>query len=358
MKILQRYLTRELVLNTAFTFAVLASLIVMLVFSITTLKSGFATLRITTIFQIVGYLCIPRLDVIIPLSIFTATLWTYARARGDGELSAMRGCGVHLYHLFLPAALLGAVGTLALAFLQDEVMPGADYAQRRIGRQYLAESLEAMLAEDNRRIEDSKFICEWAESGKDAEGYRVLRDVVVTELRPSGPVITRAHEAIPRLQVARGQLELELKGFRRSDQLASEMLMVTLDLGALSDRGPPRRKVSHRSYEELLTRSQRDPELEERRENLAELHRRAATAFSVFLFALLGAPLGVVLRQSNRALCFGIGFLIVLILGYAPMFMGMGLARSGTLPVWLALWIGNSLIAIATLFTLGRALRG
>lgn len=357
MRIVQRYLLLDLLGNAALTLVALLAMLAMVLFSISTLKSGLADLDVHAILQIVLYLCVPSLVVVIPLAIMIACLTTYGRAAVTGELDAMRGAGIRLAHLLLPAAALGAAGTFALAWLGDTAIPQSHYRQMEVGQRLLLDNLGVVFQSPTRRIEDDNFVCRWEEVGRE-DGRIVLRDVMIAQLPEDGarPVVTRARRALPHFDARTRRLALELEGITHGDLLASESLTVELDLGAVVGDGPPSRRPENLAYEELITRARR-AELEVRRESLTELNRRAASSASALVFAIFAATLGIVLRLSNRAVVFGIGFVAVLLLGHAPTLIAASLSKAGSAGAVLPLWIGDWILTIGAVLLFLKALR-
>jgi LPS export ABC transporter permease LptG len=87
-----------------------------------------------------------------------------------------------------------------------------------------------------------------------------------------------------------------------------------------------------------------------------EIHRRLSLPFACLSFALLALPLGARPRRGGRAA----GFLITLLLicGYYLMFtIGAGLARQGSVPVWIGIWSPNLLTAVLGVVLLPRVER-
>ena len=358
MSILQRYLTAALVKNGLFTFAVLASIISMMVFSMVALRESLSFLTFKALLQVAGLLTSTQIQVLIPLTSLTATIWTYSHFQRSGELTAMRGAGVSLRNLILPGMLLGTLSMATLAALQDRVIPEANYSQRIIGKRFLAASIDRFLEDDRRAIQDARFKCRWSHVVHDESRHPSLMEFTVAELgdTPSSPpVFTRAERAEPWIDERDGSLVLELRDLTYDTIGASDSMRIALDLSAVSEESAPRRKIKHLRYDELFTRARRFRGRPAGHEALSELHGRAATAASALLFAVLGALLGVVYEMRNRAYVFVVGFLLVLGLNYAPGFVGHALSRNGAVPPGVAMWMGNILTFVFTLRILKRA---
>lgn len=65
-----------------------------------------------TISKILFYLGISFLPVILPMSLLFAVLLTYGRLSTDSEIVALKALGLNIYHLTLPAVILGSLVTL------------------------------------------------------------------------------------------------------------------------------------------------------------------------------------------------------------------------------------------------------
>lgn len=62
-----------------------------------------------------------------PMSVLLATLMAYSRLAGDSEMIALRGCGVSIYRLVLPAIVLSLVVTGIFFGFNEAVVPTSNY---------------------------------------------------------------------------------------------------------------------------------------------------------------------------------------------------------------------------------------
>lgn len=74
----------------------------------------------------------------LPVSVMLATLLTYGRLSSDSELIALRGCGISLYRIVLPAILLSTIATGMTFCISEFVVPAANYQATSI----LVESIQ------------------------------------------------------------------------------------------------------------------------------------------------------------------------------------------------------------------------
>ncbi|MFP4026381.1 MAG: LptF/LptG family permease [Candidatus Brocadiia bacterium] len=110
------------------------------------------------------------------------------------------------------------------------------------------------------------------------------------------------------------------------------------------------------SVENIMKEWQQKRRQAEEQKDLRELevrmHRRLALAVAVFMFGLLGMPLGVMTKHRSSMIAFGIGFAFMVIIFYPMLIVGQIAAETGTLPVAAAMWSGNAvtLFIIVLLF--------
>ena len=71
------------------------------------------------------------------------------------------------------------------------------------------------------------------------------------------------------------------------------------------------------------------------------IHKRLSQALAVFVFAMVGMPLGIMTRRRSIMVAVGISFAIVLFLFYPFLIVGQIAADNGVLPTPLAMWSGN-----------------
>ena len=75
----------------------------------------------------------------LPISVMLSTLLTYGRLSNDSELIALRGCGVSLYRLMVPALVVSLMMTGVTFVVSELVVPAANYRATAILVQYLQE---------------------------------------------------------------------------------------------------------------------------------------------------------------------------------------------------------------------------
>ncbi len=88
------------------------------------------------------------------------------------------------------------------------------------------------------------------------------------------------------------------------------------------------------------------------------IHKRLVQAASVFLFALIGIPLGILAGGRSVMTAFGLSFAIVLLVFYPFVIFGQVAAETGALPIAPAMWAGNVFVLIIGAVLTSRVMRG
>jgi lipopolysaccharide export LptBFGC system permease protein LptF len=93
------------------------------------------------------------------------------------------------------------------------------------------------------------------------------------------------------------------------------------------------------------------------RDVMLRIHKRLAQAFSIFVFALLGIPIGILAGGRNVMVAFGISFAIVLLVFYPLLIFGQVAAEANSVPVTPAIWAGDGLTFVIGLLLTARVVR-
>lgn len=112
MRVLTRYIGRNLLIATLFITGVLA-LVILLTQSLRFLDLVVSAGASSGLFFALSFLVLPRfLEIILPLGFAVAVLFTYQRLQSDSELVVMRATGASPTQLARPAVRLGLIGCL------------------------------------------------------------------------------------------------------------------------------------------------------------------------------------------------------------------------------------------------------
>ncbi|MDD9901180.1 MAG: LPS export ABC transporter permease LptF [Alphaproteobacteria bacterium] len=140
--LITRYLIRNLLIVTAFVVVTLTA-VIWLTQSLKLLEIVASSDAPPSLFLKLVILSLPRfLEIILPLSLVIAVLFTYNRLTVDNELIVMRACGINHLSLARPALVVAGVLTLILLSLTSYISPKSTgqliYLRETVKAQYSA----------------------------------------------------------------------------------------------------------------------------------------------------------------------------------------------------------------------------
>lgn len=293
----------------------------------------------------------------IPISVLTATLLAFGRLSSDNEITAMRATGINLYRISIPAIILGLLLSVLSLPLQDKIVPMAHYNARilikEVGLRYPAAYLEA--GTFIRGFKDYILFIYDIKYEKDRTIFKNIRIYQPQKDGPTRTVIAKRGELISlpdkntvKLRLIDGTSEepnpMNPKLFYKLN-FKTYYITLTLDDSTMEEKG---KKNKEMTFDELLKNAEElkkagiDPTPLIRR-----LHKRIASSFASLAFILIGIPLAITARRSEKSIGIGLAFGLATIYWLLLAF-GQVLATQDMLPIWLAMWFGN-----ITLVTIG-----
>ncbi len=357
MRILDRYIVREV-----FRHAFLGLVVFTFVFFVPQL------VRLTALFvrhtgsgaQIAElFLCIfPGVFAFTtPMAILIGVLLGLGRMSADSEIIALSALGIGRRRILVPVGILAVTGAIVTLAMTLWLTPLALKKLRSLEAELGASQLNFAVQP---RVFDERFPHEVLYVNDISASGTQWRGVFLAETGgENGSRLTLAESAIVIAAPKQGKLELHLKGgsthdFDRNDP---DHYSVTafgqsdwpIEVTGLIPAQQTRQiKNDERSVRELATEN--GPNWREAR---VELQRRFAFPAACFAFALIAVPIAAQPRRGGRAA--GSLIAVLLIAGYYLLLIfGSGLAREGTLPPIVGLWLANALLVICGLALLPR----
>lgn len=317
--------------------------------------------KLTTIAQIMTYLSTSFLPILFPMSLLFTVLLTYSRMSSDSEIVAFKAVGLNMLSIISPAFILSVL--IGLLSLQTSFHI-APWGNRQF--EVLVTKLGSM--KPGVAIKEGTF----SEGFFDLVVYANKVDSKTGRL--SGVFIYDEHDANTPITVIASEGRLSLDPDKPGH--SASLLLTNGSIHRTSEGRHT--KIDFENYsinlndpvtESFRNKSPPSLTIDELREQLAnpktqgeerltletEFHRRLAIAFACVLFALIGVGLGTVTNRRNVK---GGGAVIclALIVTYWIIYVtAEGMARKGTLPPFIAMWIANSVFSVAAIFSLRRA---
>jgi LPS export ABC transporter permease LptF/LPS export ABC transporter permease LptG len=357
MRILDRYIVREV-----FRHAFLGLVVFTFVFFVPQL------VRLTALFvrhtgsgaQIAElFLCIfpGVLAFTTPMAILIGVLLGLGRMSADSEIIALSALGIGRRRILVPVGVLATTGAIVTLAMTLWLAPLALKTLRSLEADLTASQINFAVQP---RVFDERFPHEVLYVNDISASGTQWRGVFIAETGgENGSRLTLAESAIVVAEPKYGKLELHLKGgtthdFDRDDP---DHYSVTafgqsdwpIEVTGLVPAQQARQiKNDERSVPELAAEAGPDW-----REARVELQRRFAFPAACFAFALIAVPIGAQPRRGGRAA--GSLIAVLLIAGYYLLLIfGSGLAREGTLPPVVGLWMANALLMVSGLALLPR----
>ncbi|MFH0880901.1 MAG: LptF/LptG family permease [Lentisphaerota bacterium] len=329
MRVLNKYLIHDFLLSfivtlLVFTFVMYIGAVIK---AIDLLSRGVSGLLIIKIFA----LNIPfTLTFAIPMSVLTTVLLLFGRLSFDGEITAMKACGLSMWQIVSPVVMVSILLSVFCFYINGFVMPDSHYARRKV---LVAADVEdpVNLLEEGRFVRDFPGLMVYV--GK--KGSREVSDVIVYELDGDGiKRNVRAKSGTVNYDQTNKVLEIDLKDVRidqpdqehpqdmsKSRYLYAKRYPVRLDFSELAGGGNVSKKAPDMDYFELIQAIrdvrrafpdvETDDLLKMRMKMMVDGNQRLAFAVSCFAFTLLGIPLG--LRSHRRESSIGVGISLLLV---------------------------------------------
>lgn len=345
MKILDRYLTRELL--GPFSFCVFGFTVVLLtglLFQLTDLIFVH-DVAVGTVARMLLYRIPATVVTTLPIATLFSTLLAVGRLVQDSEMTVMRGSGVAYPRLIVPILVLGLLISAGTYLASEYIVPPANTKFENTLRRIIF-SDGVPLVEENVFFHggDDRYFYIGEVDTKTHE----LKKILVYELSTNGfPNITTARTGIfhDRVWVLFDGVyqELDEDGFVQFESRFERMEIVTEQEGEVyfgNQRSVE--EMSRRELAEYIERFQRGGL--KVRSWVIEHHMRLALPMASFVFALFAAPLAL-MGKGGRA--FGIVLsLAILLVYYVAVSVARSLGINEVLPPLVSAWLVNTLFAV------------
>ncbi|KAF0244626.1 MAG: permease YjgP/YjgQ family [Planctomycetota bacterium] len=297
----------------------------------------------------------------IPASLLLAVTFTIGRLAADNELNAMRANGVHLFRVLAPGLLLGALLSLACAWLYEFGVPAALYSRRNI----LGRALEGLTASAGSAVRQVRLGKTFIRFKDFRDGAMIETDIFLVDPMGSKESI-RAREARLVLDEENARLILDLKDAMvtyhsngRGRDVQSDLMFdqLTRDID-VSDRFAKGRRLHDMPPGDLWEAMH--GRMTTRYGNRAlwtEFHRRISWSAAPLFFAIAAGPLAMLLRRGGRVAALA-AVVLPVFAAYFPLAIGgQRLADQQVVPPWAGVWAADAVLAAAGALTFRRFVR-
>lgn len=301
----------------------------------------------------------PALTFSVPVGVLVGVLLAVNRMSSDGEVIALRAAGVPSRRLLVPMLALASVATVAAAAATLWLTPLSIRETYRVLNRLLAEQITA---EIQPRVFEESFPNTILYVGDVVSGPVVRwRHVFLAETGPSGdagvseihPRITVATEAVAVADTQNNRIQLSMidgRSYAVGEDEQYNSYAFPRGERVLEARTPQKEQAKPFTWMDT------GPLVAEARNSVEariELHQRLALPLACLLLALLGVPLGVSTRAGGKSSAFVLT-VIVAFLYYMALISLIGMAKQERLPVELAVWGPNLVLAVLGLMLAAR----
>ncbi|MFL6583272.1 MAG: LptF/LptG family permease [Chthoniobacterales bacterium] len=321
MKLLDRYISRQLIVSVLFAIAVLSLVLVVgNIFRKLLPLLVNHDVPVEYLLTFIAYVLPFSLIFTIPWGLLTAILLVFGRLSADNELVALRANGVSITRICLPLAALAAVCTALCGWLNVSVAPAAQEAMRSTIFDLATRNPMALFGSD--QVID-QFPGRKIYVGK-KEGNQ-LENITVFELDDTNmPMrVTHAKTGVLQADLENKRILMKLYDARyqqRDERAPYDLAKIRdginmqegtlpISLEDLYEKEKRRPSRSALSLEELLEQLKTD-DPKARSASRTEISKRFSFPFSCMVFALVGVPLGITAHRRETSIGFALSLAV------------------------------------------------
>jgi len=406
MKILTRYILKEMIGPTALGFAFYTFIILMRqLFDLAGMIIK-RSLPASTVLELL-WLSLPNIIVLtVPMSLLFGILIAVGRLSADSEIISMRALGISTRMIYRPVFIFSFLMFLVNFYLMNVLLPLGNTRLQALRAEIYTSSIEKELRPRvfydefanvmiyvndieprtgrwkgvfvaDSRSDESQQATTPAQAIQAAAAQREGDTSFLSAQRSSQKIIVAESGSLsilPSKQVWMNLIHAEnhLWDPRRPDRY--DLTANNFQRMRLPDRSGDAATAYVRSFREMNLRElfeqarmtdtamarTRQKTIADLRENNAlahvEIHKKFAIPFACLVFGVLGLPLGITNRRGGKSSGFSLSVVIILVY-YIMLNNGEQLAATGKIQPWISMWTPNIILLALGIYLLGRANR-
>lgn len=362
MRILDKYILKELF--GPFIFGV-ASFSSIFIGSGTLYKIAQYVTKYGISFGTVAQLFVYSLPEIIvltfPMSMLLASLMSFGRLSGSSEITAMKSGGMSFYRLTAPVFMAALFVSLFSTAFSELVVPRANEAYNNLVKYEIEKNTKPRTQEhivipdvSGERIERLTYARKF--EGETSTMY----DITIQEFEDNQLIrVESADRAVwqgSQWTMYTGVIyDLASDGnIQRSMHFNEQIMPVNKNPQAISRGQKKAEEMSIKELKQHIKALKRESVSASRYE--VALHQRLTVPMASFVFAMVGAPLGLQPHRSSSSIGLGISIIIIFIY-YSVMTVTTALGQGGAIPAMLSAWIPNLACIVAGVWLIYKASR-
>jgi LPS export ABC transporter permease LptG/LPS export ABC transporter permease LptF len=351
--IFDRYVVREVLLPLLLSLLLLTFLL--MIPPVLTVGYQFIAkgMQLPIVARVVVLLMPQALSISIPISVLLALLIAFGRLSADREFVAMQACGVSIYRLLRPVAVVALCAMAATAYVTIVALPNANQTFREI-------TLGVVKSQVENEVKPRVFFNQFPNTVlyvRNVLAGGLWRDVFFADSHtPDQTVVYFAREG--RIVVDRNAKFVQLQLSHGTQHLTRaldpdvyyptefESTSVTLDAEQVFPK-PPSRNAPEMTITELrqTIASAKNPAGQDVIRAHLMIQDKYALPVACCVMALVALALGVSNRKDGYLASFAIGFIVVFVY-YVVMYMSRAAALGGVLNPDIGPWISPAVLAV------------
>ena len=279
-------------------------------------------ISIWTLLKVIAYGMPTIISFSIPVSLLTASLLLFGRLSADGEIIAMKACGINIWRIISAPLLVAFAMSLVCVYLNADLVPRTHYARRRLIKELGMESPAEMLPV-GQFTQDFPGLTVWIGKRKDNE----LTDIRIYDFRTKN---VRREIRAQRGTIQQGENPEDLHinlydviidpfDVKRPGPASMKKWPLVIKNAARIRTYKPREEdlpLWHLLYkqnhvEEIFSNLRPEDIQKERMALSVEMNKRLALASAAFAFVLLGIPLGIKTHRRESSIGIAMSLFVV-----------------------------------------------
>jgi lipopolysaccharide export system permease protein len=402
VSILRRYVSGEILRAFLLALLTMTSIFVLFMVAAEAMRSRLLTPQ--DIAELVPYIVPSTLPYTIPVSLLFAVTVVYGRIAGDNEIIAVKSAGLSVMTVIWPTILLATCLSGGLWFISRGYIPGSAHCAKVVIFKDLEDTFYKFLKRD-REFNNPRwpFLIKVRDvEGKvmiDATFKKRARDKDNRETYSATIQAKRAELHFDLVhKVVRVHLDqAELQNYGKEEDLALiNRRILEIDIPQESQFVPEkavqeytnqeiddelakaRERIAKDRKRQALTvafqfatgrfdevnwgvvqKTQADHAYFQKRVHEFETEKELRTSMSLgsLLFVILGAPVGILFARRDFLSAFISCFVPIITLYYPLTLLGVNLGKEGTMPPLPALWFGNIVLVLLSLWAYPKILK-
>ena len=354
LRITDRYIIREILRPSAVVLLVFTFLLMMQPIMEVAERLMAKGVDAATVARLMVNLLPSGLGVTIPMALLMGLLIGLGRLSADRETVALQACGVSIFQMLTPVALVAIVAAALTHYILVVALPDANQRFREITYEVVATR-----AQDEVRprvfYEDFPNIVVYVQ---DVAADGSWSQVFLADTRHGGqPDVYLARKGRMQLDREKRLVDMVLEdgtghhingeGPDQYELTRFEEIRISLDPESVFPVGGPQRGYREFTIPELQAEAARleAAGLPSYR-SIIELHRKFSIPVACLVFGVIGLALGVTSRKDGKLASFVLGISVIFAY-YVVMFQAEAMAKAALISPHLAMWLPNIGLGLA-----------